>query len=65
MLPSTVIWSWRVVAKNAIAADSYDTVPGLIALRVDGVAYNGNDNISDDYIANYQELHDSRNWNNE
>lgn len=65
VLPSTVIWSWRVVAKNAIAADSYDTVPGLIALRVDGVAYGGNDNISDDYIANYQELHDSRNWNNE
>lgn len=65
VLPSTVIWSWRVVAKNAIHADDLDSVASPIALRVDGVAYGGNDDISDDYIANYQELHDSRNWNNE
>ena len=63
IIPSTVIWSWRVEGRNPVHAEELlDEAAKSIALRVDGVAYGLADDISDDYIANYQEKHDSRNW---
>ncbi len=62
VIPSTVIWTWVVERKDAIPVETR-AIEG-IKLTVDGVAYRAGDDWNDDYLTNYQELHDSRNWNN-
>lgn len=72
MIPSTTIWGYATEWKyddddqpGRIHAATLDTIDPTkpIALVIDAIAYTGEgDTIKDDYIANYVESHDSRNW---
>lgn len=65
LIPSTTIWSYSIATKDVIAVETLwnEAATSPISLVVDAVAYGGNsDDIADDYIANYTELHNSRSW---